>query len=111
MTMRGMRFAVGAAHCAPTPGLVHLPEWQVPVSEPTWVGAAARRWAFPGRFANPVDVSDCRDVRLYNFPPHSECKKNMRGHVLSMSRVGRDLRVDSRRAQAERRVRRIVVTM
>ena len=43
--------------------------------------------------------------------PHAKGQENVRGHVLRMTGIGRNLRIDARGAQSERRMDRVIVAM
>ena len=58
-----------------------------------------------------IHCGNCGDVGVDSGRPHAECEKDVRCHVLGVTRVRGDLRVAQRCAQPERRVIRIVVTM
>ena len=72
---------------------------------------AATRRTFPLRCAHTIDIGHGGEIGLNGFVPHPQREEDMRAHVLGVTGVGCDPRVDSRRAQAERGVRRVIVTV
>src|SRR5205807_7767861 len=75
------------------------------------VGVAARaRWS-SCFLAEAVAQRDSSFVGLDLVIPHAESKKDVRSHVLRVTRFGRNLRIDARGPQAERSVDRVIVTM
>src|ERR1700752_320348 len=103
------RFENPAAQPERTFRFVDLSELLIRVPKPTRIVTTPKGVSL--RFEFPVHSSDCRDVSVNRFLPHSQGEKDVRSHMLSMSCVRRDLRVNPRRTQAQRRVSWIVVTM
>jgi hypothetical protein len=61
--------------------------------------------------AHPINVGHRGEIGLNGFLPHSQREEDVRAHVLRVPSVGRDSRIDSRRAQTEWRVRGIIVAV